>query len=609
MTEKVFRDFQIDIEARAANADARTAPITLSTTFPVPRDWGTEVLDHSPQAVDLSRAPLPLLESHNSGALPVGVVENLHLDGEKLRGQIRLSKSERAGDIWQDIQDRILRGVSVGYQIFKKRDEPDGIVRITHWQPIEASLVSIPADPRSGIYRNHHQETTMEPTNSQNTRSDHVQDPDAAERAHVERDRVQGILAIGDKFKQQDAARAFLSEGKSVGSFRKFVLDKISDEQPARPLRASLDITQRERRPYSLRNAILAQLPKSMIEGRQIDAGYELELSQETARTQKRQPRGFLVPLEAFGTREGGRRDLTEGIGSAGGDLVETQLLASDFIQLLRNRTQVLRLGARTLTGLVGNVAIPAQTGAATAQWVAENANLTESDQTFSQITMQPHTVGALTQMSRRLLLQATPGIEDLVRADLVAQIAIAIDAAAIDGAGGTSPTGILATSGVGSVALGTNGGAPTYGSIVSLYQALGQANADRGALGFLANAAGKATLLTTPKIGSTYPTFIWETPDDTEANPLDGLMIGYKCGVSNNVPSNLTKGTGTNLSALIFGNWTDLYIGIWGGLDVLVDPYTLSAAGELRIVCFESVDIGIRHPASFAAIVDMITT
>ena len=582
---------EFEIEARsAAQGDERTAPLVLSTTTPVDRDFGKEILDHSPSAVDLSRAPLPLLESHNTGALPVGVVEDLRLDGDKLRGKLRLSKSARAGEIWQDIQDRIIRGVSVGYQIFKTQNEADGVVRATRWQPLEASLVSIPADPRAGIFRNH-EVTVMETNEIQNG----------------ERDRVSGILMIADKFSRYipgDATRAFVSEGKSVEEFREFVLSKIGSAPALRAAPDSFDISERERRSYSIVNALRSQLPANMLEGTKVDAGYEIEISQELAKRSHKAARGILVPMEGMQ-----KRDLVQGTAGLGGNLVATNLLVADFIQLLRNRTQVLKLGAKLLTGLVGNVAIPAQTGGATAQWATENAALAESDQAFAQLLLSPHQLGMFTKMSRRLLLQSTPGIEQIVTEDIVLQMAVAIDAAVIAGTGaGGQPTGILNTTGVGSVALGVDGGSPTYPSIIALYQAVAAANADVGALGFLTNALVKSTLLQTAKIGTTFPEFIWEDAPDPDEDDFDGMMIGYRAAVSNNVPSNLTKGTGTNLSAILFGNWNDVYIGQWNALDLIVDPYTYSSTGELAIVGWQDVDIGIRHAASFAAIVDAIT-
>ena len=182
----------------------------------------------------------------------------------------------------------------------------------------------------------------------------------------------------------------------------------------------------------------------------------------------------------------------------------------------------------------------------------------------------------------------------------MVSNIAVGIDAVAINGGGSNEPTGIMQTSGIGAVALGTNGAAPTWTSISALAKEVAIDNALKGNLAFLANPKVAHTLRTTAKVASTDSVMIQETRDS---------LMGYKFAETSNVPSNLTKGSGTDLSALIFGNFSDLIIGEWGGVDVLVDPYSLSTTGAVRVVVFADVDVAVRHVESFAAILDMITT
>lgn len=579
-----------EIKASDADAAKRTAPVTLSTSTPIATRGGFEVLDHTPDAIDLSRTPLPLLIAHDGRNLPIGVIENLASDGTRLRGQIRLGKSERAAEVWQDIQDGILRSVSVGYDIGAVKEDGN-TTHITRWTPLEGSLVSMPADINAGLYRNFHTED-LEMNNEESNETLERYRVNDISRA------VPKLIEMGVPDAQALAARA-IAERTSHQDFLAAAFTTIESKGAVTRAHAPVELD----RPYNLMNAILSQIPSEQRNGVQVDGGFEREVSQEIARRSHRDPRGIFVPLSAPG-----RRDLAQS--GSGGNLVATNLLAQDFIELLRNRTRVLQLGATVLDGLVGNVAIPSETAGATASWTAENSSLTESDQTFGQLTLSPHMLGAFTKVSRRMILQATPAVQQVVERDLALQLAVAIDAAAIAGTGSSNqPTGILNTSNIGSVAIGTNGGAPTYDNIVALYQAVAEANADRGALGFLTNAAVKSTLLTTPKIGTTFPEFVWESPDANDARALDGQMIGYRAAVSNNVPSNLTKGTGTDLSAIIFGNWNDLIVANWGGLDILVDPFTYSASGEIGIVAWQALDIGVRHAASFAAIVDAVTT
>ena len=253
------------------------------------------------------------------------------------------------------------------------------------------------------------------------------------------------------------------------------------------------------------------------------------------------------------------------------------------------------------MTGLNGNLAIPRQTGGATAYWVAEGVAPTESQQAFDQVGLTPKTVAAFTDFSRKLLLQSSLDIENFVRADLATVLALELDRAAVNGSGsGSEPRGILNTSGIGAVAGGTNGLAPTWANIVALETAVANANAAVNNLGYLTNTKVRGQLKGTEK-WSTSGNPIWQD----SSNPLNG----YKAGVSNQVPSNLTKGTSSGIcSAILFGNFADLIIGMWGSLDVLVNPYILSGTGSVRIEVFQDTDIAVRHPESFSAMKDALT-
>jgi HK97 family phage major capsid protein len=286
------------------------------------------------------------------------------------------------------------------------------------------------------------------------------------------------------------------------------------------------------------------------------------------------------------------------GTPTAGGNLVATDLLSGSFIDLLRNAMIIMGMGTRMLTGLQGNIAIPRQTGGGTAYWVAEAGTPTLGDQAFDQVPMSPKTVGARTQISRKLLLQSSVDIENFVRGDLATTLGLAIQAGAIQGGGANEPTGILQTAGIGVVAGGTNGLAPTWDHVVDLETAVSVANADVGTLAYLTNAKVRGVLKKT-FVDAGSGIRVWQNGD----TPLNG----YRAGVTNAVPSNLTKGTGTNLSAILFGNFADLLIGMWGGLDLQVDPYSAGNSGAVIVRAFQDVDVAVRHPESFAAMVDAI--
>lgn len=354
---------------------------------------------------------------------------------------------------------------------------------------------------------------------------------------------------------------------------------------------AHIGMNQREVRQYSLVRAIWASVQNDWR-----GAELEREASVAVARQLRREPQGFFVPADWA------QRDLVVGTNTAGGHTVQTELLAQSFITLLRNSMMVRAAGATILSDLTGNIAIPRQTGGATAYWVAENGAPTESQQAFDQVAMSPKTVGAFTDMSRRLLMQSSLDVESFVRGDLATVLALAIDLASMHGSGSSNqPLGIAGTSGIGSVAGGTNGLAPAWSHLVSLETEVAIDNADINRLAYVTNAKVRGKLKQVEKATNTG-LFLWADG----AQPING----YPAYISNQVSSTLTKGTSSGVcSAIFFGNWADLIIGLWGGLDILVDPYTGSTAGTVRVVALQDVDIAVRHPESFAAMLDALTT
>lgn len=293
--------------------------------------------------------------------------------------------------------------------------------------------------------------------------------------------------------------------------------------------------------------------------------------------------------------------------GTGGSSLVATTLLAGSFIDVLRAKARVLSLGPTLLSGLVGNVAIPRQDSPAAPYWLSpEGSDTTESEGNFDQVTLSPKTVGARSQYTRQLLMQSTPDVEMLVRNDLAKVLALAIDAASISGTGANGqPTGVLNTAGIGSVALGANGGALTIDALIELETSLTEANVDEENLAYLTNAKQIGAL---KQLKDTNGRYLWTQYPGVfgQRTPTPGEINGYPVARSNNVPGNLTKGTGTNLSAAIFGNWSDLVIGEWGAIEILPNPYGAGYnSGSIDIRALQSVDVKLRHPASFSAITD----
>jgi HK97 family phage major capsid protein len=426
---------------------------------------------------------------------------------------------------------------------------------------------------------------------------------------------VAGWLAAGTPLKRvhEEILEARASRPYTPASAEELD-DRARRGERGRSVRSEDPIPLEELRNYSLLRAIRAQVMGGEDRRAVRDAGFELECSRVLSDRCDRAPKGLLVPDEViFGVRGLARsrmasRAMSVGTATAGGDLVATDLLAGEFIATLNNQPQVVALGARRLPGLVGNAAIPRMTSGSGVTWIGEGADYGDTQPAFDQPQLTPHDLSARVDITRRLLIQSTPAADEIVRGDLALRIGIGIDLAAITGSGSSNqPVGILNTSGVATVALGTNGAAPTWNAVTEVIQAIAAANGLRGSPGFLVNGQTMGTLMRTP-METGFPRFIWEAAA-AGARPDEGTIGGYRALVSNNVPSNLTKGTGTNLSALIFGNWQDLLIGEWRGIDILVDPYSQSSTGTLRITAIQTCDILVRHAASFCAILDAVTT
>jgi HK97 family phage major capsid protein len=254
------------------------------------------------------------------------------------------------------------------------------------------------------------------------------------------------------------------------------------------------------------------------------------------------------------------------------------------------------------MQGLKGDVAIPALNAKTAVGFVAENnAPGSEGAPTFRQVTMSPKTLVQYVDISRKLSMQSDPSVEQVIRDDLTRQFAAKIDEVAIEGGGSNEPTGITQTSGIGSVAIGTNGGAITYAALVDLEKEVAIDNALGGSLAYLTNPKVVGEMRQTSRQAS-----------GVEGNFIlndSNTILGYNVASTTLVPSDLTKGTSSGVcSAVIFGNFNDLMIGMFGGLDVLVDPYTGSATGATRIAMYQDVDVAVRHAESFAAILDVTT-
>ena len=587
MDDEEERTEAVEVKTRAMEMDMspikedeRRVNMALSSEEPVERSFGVEILEHSEEAIDLSflrSGRAPLLLDHNPEK-QVGIIESVDLDGSarRLRATVRFGKNGLAKEAFDDVVDGIRANVSIGYAINKMERQGSDKYVAKSWRPVEASLVSIPADVSVGVGRS--SEPTPEPVIKTDFKENIMSESidiaavEAEARKAAQKDAAQ-IVELGARHNQSEMAKRAIAEGRSVAEFRGELLDVIGSERALES--QDIGMTEKELKKFSLVRAIHA-LANPTDRRAQEAAAFEFECSEAASAEFGRAAQGIMLPTDVMRTW---KRDLNS---ADEADLFGEDYRGQDFIDVLRNASSVMQAGARTLNGLSGDVRIPKKTAAASASWIAsEGGAASESEMTVGNIAMTPKTLGAFTDVTRQLMIQSSMDVEALIRDDLATAIALAIDLAGLEGSGSSGqPTGILNTSGINSV---TNFAAanPTFAEVVTLETALAEDNALMGNLAYILPAAMYGALKTTEKASGTAQ-FVVEP---------GGTINGYRAIVSN-------QGTAGNL---YFGNFSDLLVGFFGGLDLVVDPYTASTTGTVRVVALQSMDVAVRHAVSFA--------
>jgi HK97 family phage major capsid protein/HK97 family phage prohead protease len=625
-----------EFDRAAINADDRTVEIAFSSEMPVERYFGNEILDHESSSVRLGRL-------NNGGAVlvehdrrdQVGVVVKASIDGDRVgRATIRFGKSPRAQEIFQDVKDGIRRLVSVGYRIHRQEttNQSGGLesVRVTDWEPYELSLVSIPADDSVGVGRSDEtsvpQEKSQTEINSMSQENTSAAAPEAAatrsaetpavtvirEAAPVdhtdavrsamtaERSRIAAISAIAEQARSQgveiDASRA-ISDGLNPEAVRQQAFDALVSRQknftPGTPSRMEARDISRFDLGAALRSMVNDK-PLSGIEREMIQEG-----EREAAASGLGLGRGITLPSFLV-------RDMTATGGSSGnqgGNTIATQKvgLLDDFF----NASIMRQLGATVLTGLTQNVDLPRLIAGTAAAKKTENAAADEVSPTTGVLSLSPKRLPAFIDLSQQLLLQSSSAIEQMIRMHLTNQLLATQEASFFHGGGTSEATGIAATVGIGSVAGGTNGAAPTFAHMLSLESAVDTTNALGGSLCYATNGQIKAKLKSTPKQSSGVEgNFVI---NDMAPNVING----YRAEFSNAISRTLTKGSTTGVdvcSAIFFGNFADYVIGYWGGLQLeLLRDSNNAKSGLYTLVANTYYDGGVVRPKSFAAMLDAL--
>lgn len=601
--------------------DKRTRDMTFSSEQTVVQRWfGGEQLDHSPGAVRMDfikSGRAPLLLNHDMRQ-QIGVMDSASINGDKKgHGVARFGRGTAASDALANVDDQILVNTSVGYRVHEmqlvstKNGEPT--YRITDWEPYEVSLVAVPADPVVGVGRSievvvpvSEPEPKKPPVIVQTTASPATKERTIMEKetpagggtvipptaVEAENERRQAIVKLckANRIDPRVEAR-WIGEGTTLSTIASEILDVMEERGKAKPASASeLGLSRADTQRFSIFKALRALRYGQQNQKLIGEAGFELECSRAVAKQLGRElGSNILIPAEVLQRPlgEAAVRAMATQPGSKGGFLVNVENMG--FIDILRNRSVALRMGARQLSGLSGNVIFPRQTGKVSVTWQAgEGSSVTAADQALGQLSMTPKTCIAITDVSEQLLRQSSISAEQFVMADLAADVAIdGVDAAVINGTGGAQPLGIKNTTGV---TTGQDASGATYAKILAFVSTAGGANAIRGNPGFVTNTAGAAKLMQVQRFTST-DTPLWD------GNMLDGELVRFPAMSSEQLPA----------SNLIFGSWDECVIGDWGVLELSTDNGgTRFNQAQVGIRALWMVDVMLRYPQAFVVSVNL---
>lgn len=639
---------RVRAEGEAADTAARYEFIA-STDGPVEMWHSTfEILDHSPKAVRMGwfkSGNAPVLWMHDRADMR-GVVESAKLEGGKLVVTVRVSASQT--DLIRDLDDKIVRNVSIGYRIHAEElpkvevDQETGVVvkrtfKVTDWEPQEVSFVTIPADKDAGFRSENESliksrvrafevqapaEATSQRTNTMVTNEPTAPpvltqkdiDESRTSAAAAERVRAGAIMEAAAAAKKNglgdfsERAAQAIAQGEPLSDFQKHCIDNMQRTAPVTT--ESLGLTAKEQQRYSILNVI-----DGLLDGKPDSYRFEREVS-DAARAAsghevKNRDAGIIIPTDVLlrswipkdpslalrmGLTDRERTLISVSASSANSsNLVPTELMADMYINSLREQ-QVLLSGATYLPGLVGDVDIPIELTNPTFYWVAEDTEPTEGVWTASQIAFRFKTIGARIPITRRSLKQTTPNIEGVLAANLRRGCALGLEKKAFVGASSSSqPAGVYNVSGIGDV---TSSGTLTFAQLLELRSDVAGANAPVANAKFFTSSKGCRLLRSTAIAAE-------DSKRVAEYGP-DGKLYceGRVVEESNLSPDNL--GVGTNKTGILFGDPASIYVGMWGGLELTVDTATKIATGGKVLRVFQDVDFQFPQPAHWSAIQDL---
>lgn len=638
----------------------RLAEFSLSSETPYKRMAETpdgkvfhywEVLGHNAGEIDFSRLAngSNLFLNHivnDPNELCLGLIENVTVRDNRIIEIVRFSDNPEPLKVFNDINKKIRGKVSVGYNILKMVDtgemlEDCPVYRATLWLPTESSVVGVAADDTIGFSRAldnlevkanteivkpldavetikveaKEVETVgsqteikiisevrkMEPSTATATITNTATTTQAVEVVKDNSKYVENMLKIGERMGKLEMAKDFIIAKRSESDFMDtvtglFEKDPQSFVRKGTPL-DQVGLTTAEVKKWSIINHVNNWESKRNGNGDNIKS-FEKDVSEQVEKQTGKRANGIWMPLD-IQVNKVASRAMSIGTSSAGGYLQATTLRPDLFIDVLRNADITSQMGFTVLEGLRGIYTIPRRTTAAVMAWIAENGSAAESTAVYDLVTLTAKTVSGNSIISREQRLQGSPDAEALAMEDLAKGIALSQALAILAGTGASNqPTGILTQSSINSISPSANGDAPTW---PLMNQMIKECEIDNvvGQLKLIINAATKYALAITPKV-TALDHYLLE----------GGTVANMPTFITNMMPSTVTKGSsGATLSKAVALLPSDVLVGKWSGLDILVDPFTYSNDGRVRINAFQDMDIQLRHPESVTVFADIITT
>jgi HK97 family phage major capsid protein len=636
------RAFDLRAEAPAEGADQTLVAISFSSSNPVKRmSWGGlwwyEVLKHSGEAVKTDRLSqgISVLVNHDINQR-AGILQDGQITDKKGSGNVRFNSTQFGKDTATEVREGTLPFISVGYIVHSESrvadidptDDEDenylGTYEADSWEPVEVSFVAIPADPSVGVGRDL-STVPQYPVRFAGLPATPPVTPEPIQERHMppeievgadnmkkERERTAGIALLARQYPDivtREVADKAIGEGTERDTVAAMVLNKQRELNPALQSGSPVVLSDKERGQYSFLRIMRSISAPAGTKAE--EAGLEREISNTIAKTLGRDTGGIFIPTNepVFRLTEAERRLRAVTAGSpgsttGGGATVATEL--GTFLDILRPALRLTKLGADFLGGCTGNFALPKMTGDVGFNWVGENPGVDNADvdPTFAQVPFSPLGATASTSWSRQLMQQSSIDLEAKLRNALVAQAAIGIEKAALNVGGSAVPVGVLGTTGVHNIAIGTNGGQISKSTCVDMLTAIQVANADmQGDAKYLFTPENAGYLAKTPELSNTIalPTF-------TYGQDGKGRVNGHDAYWSNLLPKTLTKGTASGTChATIAAYWGWLTIAEWGAMEIIVDPYTKARQQLINIIANFLVDVGVLYPQAFSVNLDGI--